>query len=179
MTHPIQKYGRTVLTEKTLPVLMPTPELGNLIIDMLETMYEARGLGLAAPQVGRLERICVIDIPEDMEKEDCVEFNSAVKMPLVMINPQILQKEGTQRGSEGCLSFPEIHSTVSRAKQVTVQYLNERFIPKVITVQGLLARAVQHETDHLDGILFIDHLTVMQKASIAVKLKKLKKENKQ
>lgn len=178
MTQPIQKYGRTVLTEKTLPVLMPTPEIGNLIIDMLETMYEARGLGLAAPQVGRLERLCVIDIPEEMEKEDCVDFNASVKMPLVLINPQILQKEGTQRGSEGCLSFPEIHSSVTRAKQVTVQYLNERFIPKIITVQGLLARAVQHEIDHLDGILFIDHLSAVQKAALATKLKKLKKENK-
>ena len=109
MVYDVVTFGREVLREKAKPVPEVTDEIRNLAADMLETMYAASGVGLAAEQVGRDERICVIDVPADAERKECVEFNKAVPMPLVLVNPEIKElSKATQRGNEGCLSFPEI-----------------------------------------------------------------------
>ncbi len=173
----ILKYGRKALQGKTHMVMAITPTVRKLAEDMLETMYAAKGLGLAAPQVGRMERICVIDIPEESEREDSQAFNSTIAMPLVLINPQILDASGTQRGDEGCLSFPKIYAPVTRAMEVQVQYFDLRYVPQVIVARGLLARALQHEIDHLDGKLFIERLSMVQRAAVAGKTKRLYKAN--
>lgn len=173
----IVKFGRKVLREPTQEVSELTEERKQLVADMLETMYEAHGLGLAAPQVGRSERLCVIDVPTDLEKPLCRPFNEGVAMPLVMFNPKIVATAGTQSGSEGCLSFPEIYGTVKRALEVTVRYQDGNFQPQQITVRGLLARAVQHEVEHLDGGLFIDHLSRMALVGVKGKLRRLERDN--
>ena len=119
----IVKYGSAVLRETAVPVPAVTPELVRLAEDMLQTMYRAKGVGLAAQQIGRLESVCVIDVPESCEESDGVKaFNASVKMPLVMFNPVIIAKEGAQDGKEGCLSFPNMGGHVVRADQVTCQY---------------------------------------------------------
>ena len=178
MLLPICKYGNEVLRERATPVGFVDENIQKLAADMLDTMYAAKGVGLAAEQVGRTERLCVIDIPPDCEKEQYRERNAAISMPLVLINPEILSSEGEQRGDEGCLSFPGIGAKVTRAETVTVTYLDLQSQRQTITVSGLLARCVQHELDHLDGVVFIDKLSSVQKLTIASKLKKLAKENK-
>ncbi|MBO4288085.1 MAG: peptide deformylase [Kiritimatiellae bacterium] len=175
MILPIVKYGDETLREKAVPVSFVSDEIRKLAADMLETMYKARGVGLAAEQVGRRERICVIDVPKDCEKEEYRESNeAAIQMPLVLINPEIIASEGTQRDNEGCLSFPKIGSPVTRANTVTVTFLDLAGMRQTVTVSGLLARAVQHETDHLNGVLFVDKLSQEQLLSIAGKLQRLK-----
>ena len=154
----IVKYGDDRLRVKATPVALVTDELRKLAQDMLETMYAARGVGLAAEQVGRAERLCVIDVPKDAEKPECREANAAVAMPLILFNPEILSLEGKQRNDEGCLSFPNIGAQITRANKVTFTYLDKQGFRQTATACGLLARAVQHETDHLDGVLFIDRL---------------------
>ncbi len=174
----IVKYGSEVLRETATPVPSVTPTLVKLAEDMLETMYRAKGVGLAAQQVGRLESLCVIDVPADCEDNDATKaFNSAVKMPLVMFNPVVIAKDGTQDGKEGCLSFPNMGGRVIRANQVTCQYLDVSGQMQIITVRGFLARAVQHETDHLNGILYVDLMSAVDKLALADKLKKLAKKN--
>ncbi len=173
----IVKYGEKVLREKSEPVAVVTDALRALAADMVETMHKSRGVGLAAQQIGRLERMCVIDIPDGCEDDDDALFNAPIKMPLVLFNPVILSREGTQCDKEGCLSFPGIGGTVARAHQVTCQYLDIENRPQIINARGFLARALQHEIDHLDGILYIDHLSAVERLSFAGKLKKLAKAN--
>lgn len=175
-TYEIVTYGNAILRQAARPVPTVTDEIHQLIADMLETMRAARGVGLAAEQVGRDEAVCVIDVPEDAEKPECRAFNAAIPMPLILINPEILSMEGTQRGEEGCLSFPDISATVTRADQVTVAFHAADGSRQTITVQGLLARAVQHETDHLKGILLVDRMSQVQKMAVSGKLRRLKKE---
>jgi peptide deformylase len=142
--------GDPVLRRKAKPVDKITKRLRNLAKDMLTTMYEANGCGLAAPQVGVSERLVVID---------------AGQGPLVLINPEIIAREGQARDSEGCLSIPGRSEYVTRAQKVRVNFLDLR--GKAVTMEGenLLARAFQHEIDHLDGILFIDYLNSPVKES--------------
>ena len=117
----------------------------------------------------------MIDVPKDCEKEEYRDSNeAATPMPIVLINPEIIAAEGEQRDNEGCLSFPKIGSPVTRANTVTVTFLDLDGMRQTITVSGLLARAVQHETDHLDGVLFVDKLSQAQLLSIAGKLRRLK-----
>ncbi|MDR2849370.1 MAG: peptide deformylase, partial [Verrucomicrobiota bacterium] len=123
MILPVVKYGDEVLRQKALPVVDVTDDVKKLVRDMLETMYAAKGVGLAAEQVGRTESVCVIDVPREAEKEACREENAAIAMPLVLINPEIIASEGKQRNEEGCLSFPEIGAPITRADKVTVTYL--------------------------------------------------------
>ncbi len=171
----IVTYGNEALRKVAKPITTITEETHQLAELMLKTMYEANGVGLAAEQIGRDEAICVIDIPPEAEKTECRPFNAPVPMPLIMINPEILDTEGTQRSEEGCLSFPEISAAITRANQVTVSFTALDSARQTITVQGLLARAVQHETDHLKGILLVDHMTPVQKMSVSGKLRRLKR----
>ena len=154
----IKEYGEPVLREKALPVKEVNPEILNLIKDMAETMYTDSGVGLAAPQVGVSKRIILIDGEEDGL--------------IVLINPMIVKSEGEVVAEEGCLSVPGIYSQVKRSSKVTVKALNENGDPIEITKEGLTARALQHEIDHLDGILFIDRIGRMERQILLNKLKK-------
>ena len=173
----IFKYGESVLREKAEPVVVVTDALRALAADMIETMHRAKGVGLAAEQVGRREKLCVIDIPEGCENEEDEAFNASVQMPLVLFNPEIVSQEGTQRDKEGCLSFPGIGGSITRAAQVTCQYLDENNMPQMITARGFLARALQHEIDHLNGILYVDHMSAVERLTFAPKLKRLASAN--
>ena len=156
----IKEYGEPVLREKALPVEEITPEILNLIKDMAETMYTASGVGLAASQVGVPKRIILVDGEEDGL--------------IVLINPMIIKSEGEVVAEEGCLSVPDIYSQVKRSSKVTIKALSENGDPIEITNEGLIARALQHEIDHLDGILFIDRIGRMERQILLNKLKKNK-----
>lgn len=173
----IYKYGESVLREKATAVAKITPAVRKLADDMLDTMHKARGVGLAAQQVGHRERLCVIDIPDGCENDFDAAFNAPVQMPLIMFNPQILAQEGSQRDKEGCLSFPEIGGSLVRAAQVTATFIDQNGLPQTITARGFLARAIQHELDHLDGVLYIDHMSAVERLAFAPKLRKLASRN--
>ena len=168
-------FGDPVLRKKAKPVAAVTPELRELARAMLDTMYRAEGVGLAAEQVGRTESLCVIDVPPDAQGADA-PLNAGVRMPMVMFNPVVRDPEGTQRGSEGCLSFPGVSATVTRARTVTVEWMGEDGKHYEARVHGLLARAVQHETDHLAGVCFVDRLSAAQTLLIKGKLAKIRKQ---
>lgn len=175
MILPIMTYGDTRLREKAAPVAQVTDDIRTLVRDMLETMYHAQGVGLAAEQIGRNEAICVIDVPADMEKPECREANAAIPMPLVMISPEIIATSGSQRNNEGCLSFPEIYVMVTRPDSVTASYTDLDGNRQTVTARGLLARAILHETDHLNAVLLVDRMSPLQKISVNGKLKRLAK----
>jgi peptide deformylase len=165
MIYPIVKFGDPVLEKKAADVTVFDDDLKKLIDDMFESMYAARGVGLAAPQIGISERIAVVD----------VTFKEDPNAKLVLINPEIISKEGRQRSSEGCLSIPEFREEVSRAKIVTVraQDVNGKLFEH--TGEDLLARAFLHETDHLSGKLYISHISAVKRDLIKRKIKKLVK----
>jgi peptide deformylase len=139
----IRTMGDRILTKKCRPIEEMTPKIKSLIQDMLETMYDAYGVGLAAPQVGLLKRIVVIDVGE---------------RPWVLINPEITETSGEQTGNEGCLSLPGKTGTVTRPEIVTVKAYDENMEPYTLRGEGLLARAICHECDHLDGIMYVEHV---------------------
>jgi peptide deformylase len=165
MIYPIVKFGDPVLEKPTEPVTSFDDELKKLVADMFESMYAAHGVGLAAPQIGISKRLAVVD----------VTFKEDPGAKLVLINPEIIQKEGRQRGTEGCLSIPEFREEVTRAKTVTVraQDLTGKFFEQ--TGEDLLARAFLHETDHLYGKLYISHISALKRDLIKRKIKKLVK----
>lgn len=175
MILPVVTYGHDVLRQKAVPLAEITDAVRQLVQNMLESMYAAKGVGLAAQQVGRTERLCVIDVPGEAEKETCREENAAVPMPLVLINPEIVAHEGKQRNEEGCLSFPDIGAPITRADKVTVTYTDLNGVRQTVSARGLLSRAIQHETDHLDGILLVDKMSPLQRISVAGQLKRLQK----
>ena len=160
-----------------MPVVVVDGSLRKLADDMVETMHHSKGVGLAAEQIGRTEKMCVIDIPEGCEEQEDELFNAPISMPLKLFNPEIVALEGSQRDKEGCLSFPNVGGSLTRAAQVTCQYLDENNMPQMITARGFLARAIQHEIDHLNGILYIDHMSAVERLACAAKLKKLAKAN--
>ena len=166
MIRRIVKYGEPVLEQVAEPVVeFNTPELNQLVADMWETMYAAKGVGLAAPQVGVPKRVLIIDtsVGEDETKK------------IVLINPELTSKEGKQSGEEGCLSLPGFREMVTRANQVEVRARNEAGEEITLTGDELLARAFQHEIDHLNGVLFINHLSTLKRDMIRRKIKKLQK----
>lgn len=166
MIRKILKYGAAVLETKAEPVTeFETTELRDLISDMWETMYAAKGVGLAAPQIGTSKRISVIDISVGEDE----------KQKIVMINPEITFSEGKQTGEEGCLSLPGFREPVSRAHKVTVHAQNEKGDEIEWNGEELLARAFQHEIDHLNGILFINHLSALKRDIIRRKIRKMQK----
>jgi peptide deformylase len=159
------KFGDPVLEKPAAPVKAFDDELQKLVEDMFESMYAARGVGLAAPQIGISKRIAVVD----------VTFKEDPGAKLVLINPEIILKAGRQRGTEGCLSIPEFREEVTRAKTVTVraQDTSGKFFEH--TGEDLLARAFLHETDHLNGKLYISHVSALKRDLIKRKIKKLVK----
>lgn len=166
MVRKIVKYGEPVLEQIAEPVTeFDTPELRELIADMWETMYAAKGVGLAAPQIGLRKRISVIDISvgEDETKK------------IVIINPEITSQEGKQTGEEGCLSIPGFREPVTRSNKVMLRAWNDKGEAFELCGEELLARAILHEVDHLNGILFINHLSTLKRDIIRRKIKKLQK----
>ena len=174
MVYDVVTFGQDVLREKARPVEAVTDEIRQLAADMVETMHAASGVGLAAEQIGRTERLCVIDVPADAEKKECVAFNAAIPMPLVLVNPEVrVVSKATQRGNEGCLSFPEIFAQITRANEVAVEYTDLEGVRRTARARGLLARAIQHECDHLDGVLLVDRMSTVQRISVNGKLRRL------
>jgi peptide deformylase len=165
MIYPIVKFGNPVLEKPSEKVTVFDEELKKLIEDMFESMYAARGVGLAAPQIGIARRIAVVD----------VTFKEDPEAKLVLINPEIIHKEGRHAQSEGCLSIPDFRENVSRAKVVTIraQDADGKVFEK--TGHDLLARAFQHETDHLNGKLYISHISALKRDLIKRKIRKLAK----
>jgi peptide deformylase len=165
MIHPIVKFGNPVLEKPAEKITVFDEELKKLAEEMFESMYAARGVGLAAPQIGIPRRIAVVD----------VTFKEDPGAQLVLINPEIIHKEGRHAQSEGCLSIPDFRENVNRAKVVTIraQDLEGKVFEK--TADDLLARAFQHETDHLDGKLYISHISALKRDLIKRKIRKLVK----
>jgi peptide deformylase len=160
----VVKYGDPVLRRKGARVEKITPEIKELIADMFETMKAARGVGLAAQQIGKALQLCVIDIREITDrpstlKLDGKESDPNAFMPLTLINPTFTQHGEAVAGPEGCLSFPEIYADIERPPEIDVTALNEKGETIRFYCGGLLARAIQHEYDHLQGILFIDRMS--------------------
>jgi peptide deformylase len=166
MIYPIVKYGDLVLERPAAIVTeFDTPELHKFVDDMFESMYAAKGVGLAATQIGVSRRIAVIDcsVGEDPEQK------------IVLINPEIIHVEGKQKGEEGCLSIPGFREEVTRGKRVTVRAQNVKGEKFEQTGEDLLARAFQHETDHLFGKLYISHVSALKRDLIRRKVRKLAK----
>ena len=155
----IYLLGAPILRQDTTVIAAVTDEHRRLIDDMFETMYAAKGIGLAAPQVGRTERVAVVDVADH---------------PFAIVNPEIVLREGTQRGEEGCLSIPEIYGEVDRAARVVVRALDRDGGPIEIDATELEARCLQHEIDHLHGKLFIDYLGLVKRRAALAKWEKLR-----
>jgi peptide deformylase len=174
----IVKYGHPVLRKKGARVGKITPELRQLIRDMLATMEEAHGVGLAAQQVGEALQLTVLDVRAVEDRPSTLhidgrEVDVAAHMPMVLLNPEVTPVGEPAAGPEGCLSFPEIYAEITRPEAVEVRALNEEGRPVAFRCGGLLARAVQHETDHLHGILFIDRMNRETKESYREELQAL------
>ena len=165
MIYPIVKLLDPVLETPAQTVTVFDAELKQLIADMFESMYAAQGVGLAAPQIGISKRIAVVD----------VSFKEDPAAKIVLINPEIIHQEGKQRGNEGCLSIPEFREQVTRANKVTVRAQDENGVWREHTGEELLARAFLHETDHLNGKLYISHISALKRDLIKRKVKKLAK----
>ena len=184
MIRDIVKYGDPVLRTKGKRLEAFDDEIRALAADMLETMYEANGVGLAAQQVGRALQLTVIDVSDAESRPSQMwlageEVDPKEHMPLILINPELQLGDEVEIGTEGCLSFPEITAEIPRALKVKVnaQDLNGNRLE--FEAAGLLGRAVQHENDHLNGILFIDRMSSAAKAALAGKLKRLAAESKE
>ena len=161
----IEVMGSKVLREKATPVETLTDEVRRLVRDMFETMYDAEGIGLAGPQVGVSRRILVVDVPDEDE----------VRHVHALVNPVIVESsKATEKETEGCLSIPGLEETVTRPVRVTVEALSPDGDPVRIEADGMLARALQHEADHLDGVLFIDRLSPLKRGFLLRKWRKLK-----
>jgi peptide deformylase len=166
MIYSIVKYGQPVLEQAAETITdFDTPELHQLIDDMFQSMYAARGVGLAAPQIGVGKRVAVIDVStgEDPSQK------------IVLINPELVNREGVQTGEEGCLSIPTFREPVARASKVTVCARDAKGVQFEMTGEDLLARAFQHETDHLNGTLYISHISPLKRDLIRRKIRKLQK----
>ena len=180
MKYEVLTYGNGALRNKAKKVEAVTEELKELALDMIETMYAEAGVGLAAEQVGKDEAMFVIDIlplPEGLKYTERFTDDN-IKMPLVDINPVITEPEGECVCKEGCLSVPGITASITRSEKLVLKYLDLNGEKQLIQANGLLADAIQHENDHLNGILIVDRMTPMQKVMYKSKLKKMVRENK-
>jgi len=165
---PILKYGAAALHQPAKPVEAITPEVEQLIDDLVATMYSAPGIGLAAPQVGVPLRVFVIDLSLGRDPKGLLTF----------VNPSFVERDGMQLEEEGCLSVPTFNATVVRPSRVVVKGLNRSGEPVQVEGTELLARAFQHEMDHLDGLLFVDRLRGIKRDLIVTKIKKLTRTGK-
>ena len=164
----IIKLPDPILRQKALPIERVDDDTRRLAADMLETMYEAPGIGLAAPQIAVSRRLIVMDVARDEEP----------KRPVVMINPEILELGGEPRlHEEGCLSIPDIFAEVERPGQCRVRYIDEAGAFQELDCEGLLSTVVQHEIDHLDGVLFIDHLSRLRRERLVKKFLKAQRSS--
>jgi peptide deformylase len=165
MIYPIVKYGKDVLEQEAKRVTEFNANLEKLVADMFETMYAANGVGLAAPQIGISMRLCVIDVTSGEDS----------KARLILVNPEIVAVEGEQLGEEGCLSLPDFRAKTPRPAVTTARATDMKGRPFEVKGEGLLARALCHEIDHLGGKLFISHLSRLKRDSIKRKVRKLMK----
>jgi peptide deformylase len=162
---PIVLLGDDVLRQKATDVPTPGPELDRLVDDMFETMYDARGIGLAAPQIGLSQRLIVVDVNEEGAER------------LALLNPVVAEFTGpVEKYEEGCLSIPGVSAHVERPVTCVVDALDQKGNPVRIQAEGMMARCLQHEIDHLDGVLFIDRLSPIKRAMLLKKYRKLSKE---
>ena len=168
MIRPILKYGDSTLQQKASDVPAITPDIERLIDDMIDTMYAAPGVGLAAPQIGVPFRIFVIDVSVGRDPESLI----------IMVNPEFVSRDGMQLEEEGCLSVPSFNATVVRPARAVVTGLDRTGKEQTVEGTGLLARAFQHEMDHLEGTLFVDRLRGIQKDLILSKIRKLTRAGK-
>jgi peptide deformylase len=182
MTLPIIAYGDPVLRKKAQPIDASYADLQTLITNMFETMHEASGVGLAAPQVGRSIRLFVVDTTEALKtlKEDQEEneYNFKEEQPVrrIFINAQTISKNGTPWiYNEGCLSIPKIREDIERPDEIHIRYLDENFQPHEETFKGLAGRVIQHEYDHIEGVLFTDYLKPLKKKLLKKKLENISK----
>jgi peptide deformylase len=180
----VVKYGNPVLRKKGERVESITPAIKALIADMFDTMREAHGVGLAAQQVGQALQITVLDVRAATDRPSTLELDGKPAdpnefMPLALINPEIKPVGDPVAGPEGCLSFPEIYADIIRPESVDVVAMNEKGKPIQFRCGGLLARAVQHEADHLNGILFIDRMDSRTKSELKPELEQLQTNTKE
>jgi peptide deformylase len=184
MKLPVRKYGDPVLRKKGAPVAEVTPEIRQLIADMFETMEANHGVGLAAQQVGHALQLTVIDIRPIEDRPSTLELNGKPAdpksiMPLVLLNPVLKAAGETVAGSEGCLSFPKLYAEIERPESVDVTATNEKGESLSFRAGGLLGRCIQHETDHLNGILFIDRMSRKDKEELKPDLEELQAATKE
>jgi len=173
MILPILGYGSPILKKVAIDISPQHPNLNELISNMWDTMYAAKGVGLAAPQIGLSIRLFVIDATPFLDDENMnhFELNSIKNFKKVFINPKIIEENGNLwEFNEGCLSIPEIREDVSRRSKIVIEYFDENFQSNTLELSGLAARVVQHEYDHVEGILFIDHISSLKKRLIKGKL---------
>ncbi len=171
MIYPVTVFGDPVLRKKAEPITKDFPNLKEFVQNMFDTMYNSDGVGLAAPQVGQAIRIFVIDSTTDEEEEDEVP---GIKR--AFINPEILEKKGDEWVmNEGCLSLPEIREDVSRPETVKIKYIDEDFNEHIEEFSGFTSRVIQHEYDHLEGVMFVDYLNPLKKRILKSKLTAISK----
>jgi peptide deformylase len=179
----VVKYGHPALRQKGALIEKVTLEIKKLMADMIETMHANHGIGLAAQQVGKALQLTVIDVREAKDRPSWLELDGQPAdvnefMPLVLINPELKPGGEPATGGEGCLSFPEIFAEITRPEFVDVKALNQKGKPVEFRCGGLLARAIQHETDHLNGILFIDRMSRKTKEELRPELDELQAKTK-
>ena len=179
----VVKFGHPVLRQKGAKVEVFDSDVRRLIADMLETMYAAKGVGLAAQQVGQALQITVIDVAGVADRPSTIEVDGkpaeiADHMPMVLVNPEIKPTGKDVTGPEGCLSFPEVYAEVMRPEFVEVKALNQKGQPISFRAGGLLSRAVQHEVDHLNAILFIDRMDKKTKEEVRAEIEDIQAETK-
>lgn len=181
MKKPIHTYGDAVLRKKARPVEKVDDAVRALVRDMLDTMREERGVGLAAEQVGEDVAVCVIEVPPELDRdEQGMFYNPGATMPLALINPKIVAASPeTETAEEGCLSFPGLYAPIARPVEVTVEYLDPQGKSRAQTFRKFVARAVQHELDHLNGVLFVDRMSALKKIALSGQLKRLQRETKE
>lgn len=174
MILPIYVYGDPILREETQDVEANSDELQQLIDNMIQTMHGAAGIGLAAPQVGRTERLFVVDLSPMLDDLDEEEAVGIPPQPMAFINPEIVwESEEEVEFEEGCLSIPDLREIVVRPTQIRIQYLDRDFTEQEVVVGNLMARVIQHEYDHLDGVLFIDHISAFRRRLLKRRLREM------
>ncbi len=183
MILPIVRYGHPVLRKKGARIEKVTADIERLILDMLDTMHVARGVGLAAQQVGHALQLAILDVTGVVDRPSTLHVdgkpaNMESFMPVVLINPEITPLGEPVTGPEGCLSFPEVYADITRPDSVDVKALDAKGKPISFRAGGLLARAIQHEIDHLNGILFIDRMETATRRELKAELEALQAETK-